>query len=212
MKKFIALGAAVAAVALGLLALAPSASAEPVGISLDLDEINGSGITGSAELTSTTEDLSVTEVLVDVGGLDPNGTHINHIHDGTGCAQGDYAGVVATLTELQADANGSASATTTVTQTDTGDPFSFTDIADGNHVLIVHDAAGAAAACEHIPQAQPPAAATATVAVSGAPATGIEGGADSGASAALIALIAGGLAAFGLASFGLGVAARRILR
>jgi len=208
MKKFVV----IAAVLVAALAYASLAQAEDVGINLNLDEIDGSGITGSAQLGSTTEDLSVTEVMVDMGGLTPDASHINHIHDGTGCGDGDYGAVVVTLTELEADANGSATANTTVTALDAGDPISFDEIADGSHVLIVHDAAGAPAACEAIPAAELPAdptAAAPTATVSALGQTGAELPNDGDGSLGVLTVLIAALAALGLASLGLAYAAQR---
>ena len=149
MKRWIALGAAVAL--LGTLALSSTALAQEP-LSVTLDSLEGFTITGTATLTPSA-DGSQTDVVMIGSGLDPGGgTHINHIHDGAGCGQGEYAGVVVTLTPLaDTDGDGMMLGVTMVTQTDGGDPISFAEIADGNHVLIIHELDGAPAACGVIP-------------------------------------------------------------
>ncbi len=199
MKRWIALGAAVAL--LGALALSSTASAqEPV--SVTLDSLEGFAITGSATLTPS-EDGSETEVAMNGAGLDPDGMHINHIHDGSGCGEGEYAGVVVTLAVLEADANGDATASTTVT----AEMLPFEEIADGAHVLIIHDAAGAPAACGLIPQMVVEEEPTATSPAPTPPSTGV-GAFDSGGGSAQVWLIVA-LATFGLAAVA-GLAAVRL--
>ena len=149
MKRLVALGTAVALLA-ALTLVSASLAQEP--LSVTLDSLEGFNITGSATLTPSA-DGSQTDVVMIGSGLDPGGgTHINHIHDGSGCGQGEYAGVVVTLTPLaDTDGDGMMLAATMVTQTDGGDPFSFAEIADGNHVLIIHELDGTPAACGVIP-------------------------------------------------------------
>ena len=216
MKKLVAIVAAAAAMALlAVLALSsPGLAADPINVTLN--DLASSGITGDATLTPN-DDGSQTDVQMNAAGLDAKTSHINHIHDGTGCGDGEYAGVVVTLTDLSADPQGDASELSMVTQTDGGDPISFAEIADGTHVLIIHDIAGAPAACGVIPQMAPeptPTGAPApTATVSALAQTGIDGLNDGNRSnLGLVALVVGLAAAFGLASLGLGVAARRVLR
>ncbi len=149
MKRLVVLGTAVALLA-ALTLVSASLAQEP--LSVTLDSLEGFNITGSATLTPS-EDGSQTDVVMIGSGLDPGGgTHINHIHDGAGCGQGEYAGVVVTLTPLaDTDGDGMMLGATMVTQTDGGDPISFAEIADGNHVLIIHELNGAPAACGAIP-------------------------------------------------------------
>ena len=149
MKRLVALGTAVALLAALTLVSATLAQEQ---LSVTLDSLEGFAITGSATLTPSA-DGSQTDVVMIGSGLDPGGgTHINHIHDGSGCGQGEYAGVVVSLTPLaDTDADGMMLGVTMVTQTDGGDPISFAEIADGNHVLIIHELNGAPAACGVIP-------------------------------------------------------------
>ena len=190
MKRWIALGAAVAL--LGAFALSSTASAQEP-LSVTLDSLDDSGITGSATLTSSA-DGSQTEVAMNGAGLAADTTHVNHIHDGSGCGEGEYAGVVVTLSVLEADANGDATASTTVT----ADMLPFEEIADGAHVLIIHDAGGAPAACGVIPlvvaQEEPTEMAPAPT----APSTGVGAFDSSGGGTGLIwpivALAAAGVA------------------
>ncbi len=201
MKWFVALGAAVAL--LGALALSSTALAQEP-LSVTLDSLEGFAITGSATLTPS-EDGSETEVAMNGAGLDPDGTHINHIHDGSGCGEGEYAGVVVTLAVLEADANGDATASTTVT----AEMLPFEEIADGAHVLIIHDAAGAPAACGLIPQMVVEEEPTATSpAPAGAPSTGV-GAYDSGGGGTGLIWLVVALATFGLAAVA-GLAAVRL--
>ena len=190
MKRWIALGAAVALI--GAFALSSTAVAQEP-LSVTLDSLEGFTITGTATLTPS-EDVSETEVAMNGAGLDPDGMHINHIHDGSGCGEGEYAGVVVTLAVLEADANGDATASTTVT----AEMLPFEEIADGAHVLIIHDAAGAPAACGLIPlvvaQEEPTEMAPAPT----APSTGVGAFDSSGGGTGLIWLIVA-LAVTGLA-------------
>ena len=190
MKRWIALGAAVAL--LGAFALSSTASAQEP-LSVTLDSLDDSGITGSATLTSSA-DGSQTEVAMNGAGLAADTTHVNHIHDGSGCGEGEYAGVVVTLSVLEADANGDATASTTVT----ADMLPFEEIADGAHVLIIHDAGGAPAACGVIPLVVAQEEPTATSpAPAGAPSTGVAGGDSSGGTGLIWLVVA--LAAAGVA-------------
>ena len=205
MKWFVALGAAVAL--LGALALSSTASAQEP-LSVTLDSLEGFAITGSATLTPSA-DGSQTDVVMIGSGLDPGGgTHINHIHDGAGCGQGEYAGVVVTLTALaDTDADGMMLGVTMVTQTDGGDPISFAEIADGNHVLIIHELDGAPAACGVIPQLIEQEEPTATSPAPTAPFAGVGGDGSSGGNAQVWFIVA--LATFGLAAVA-GLAALRL--
>lgn len=215
MKKLAAIGAAAAVALLAALALSsPGLAADPINVTLN--DLGSFGITGDATLTPNT-DGSQTDVQMNASGLDVKTDHINHIHDGTGCGDGEYAGVVVTLTALGGGLQGDASELSMVTQTDGGDPLSFAEIADGNHVLIIHDAAGTPAACGVIPQIVPEPTPTGTPAptatVSALAQTGIEGLNNSdGGNLGLVALVVGLAAAFGLTFFALGITARRVLR
>ena len=195
MKRLVALGTAVALLAALTLG---SASLAQEQLSVTLDSLEGFNITGSATLTSSA-DGSHTDVVLIASGLDPDGgTHINHSHAGSGCGQGEYAGIVVTLTPLaDTDGDGVMLGTTMVTQTDGGDPISFAEIADGNHVLIIHELDGVPAACGVIPAVVAQEEPTATSPAPAAPSTGV-GGNDSGGGTGLIwlivALVAAGMA------------------
>ena len=203
MRWLVAFGAAVAV----LMALGSISSAQE-SLDVTLDSLEGFDITGTATLTRTASDY--TDVLMVGSGLDPDGeTHINHIHEGTGCGQGEYAGVVISLTPLaDTDGDGMMLATTMVTETDAGDAISFEEIADGNHVLIIHELDGTPAACGSIPSA----AAAEDGAVK-APAVGSGGFLNQdGSGIGLAVLLAGALAVFGLSSLGVLFAVRRVRR
>jgi hypothetical protein len=87
---------------------------------------------GTATVTRTADGL---QVEMDITGLDDNTSHANHIHGGT-CDSPE--GVVATLDVLTADDSGDATATTAVTETDAGEALTFEDVADGGHVIVIH--------------------------------------------------------------------------
>ncbi len=103
--------------------------------------MEGSGVTGTATLTET--DDGTTRVVVSMEGL-PEGPHANHIHHGTCDAEGEMErsrpelrrGVVVTLEELQAGADGDASATTTDFPEEDPDP-KFIHFA-ASHYVAVH--------------------------------------------------------------------------
>ena len=92
-----------------------------------LAEVEGSGVTGTATLTEA--DDGATQAVVEMVGLD--GTHANHLHQGTCDAQAE---VHVTLGELQA---GNESKTTTF--------FEEPDFAhfEAGHYVAVHEAGGA---------------------------------------------------------------------
>ncbi len=110
----------------------PQASAP---ITITLNDMGGSGVTGTATLTDmgTTTDVDVT---ID-GGLTP-GTHMNHIHTGTCAAQGP---ILENLENLEAAADGSVPSTSTVI----AKPLS--DFDDGNHYVAAHATDGTVVAC-----------------------------------------------------------------
>lgn len=172
-------------------------------LSVTLDSFEGFSITGSATLTETAD--GYTEVSMEGAGLTDGETHANHIHDGTGCGDGEYGGVAASLTALEPSGGDTASATTTVTALDAGDAITFAEIADGNHVLVIHEADGTPAACGAIPAADGDGDTVSP------PTTGTGGylGADGGG-AGLWLLAAGLLAAIGVTGVGSVLAARRV--
>ena len=174
---------------------APTAVAQEP-LSVTLDSLEGFAIMGSATLTPSA-DGSQTEVAMNGSGLTADTTHINHIHEGSGCGEGEYAGVVVTLAVLEADANGDATASTTVT----AEMLPFEEIADGAHVLIIHDADGAPAACGLIPLVVAQEEPTATSPAPTPPSTGVGAFDSSGGGTGLIWLIVA-LAVAGLAVAG----------
>ena len=213
MKRLVTL---VAVAALAVLALGSVTSAQEQ-VDVTLDSLEGFDITGTATLTRTASDY--TDVVMIGSGLDPDGgTHINHIHDGTGCGQDEYGSVVATLAPLaDNDGDGVMLGPTTVTATDAGDPISFDEITDGNHVLIIHALDGTPAACGAIPAVaaveEDADEAAAEDGAAKAPAVGSGGFLNQDESAIGFAvLLAGALAVFGLSGLGAAFAVRRIRR
>ena len=141
-------GLALAGALLAAFAMVSVSSAQE-SLDVTLDSLEGFDITGTATLNRT--DAGYTEVIMVGNGLDPDGApHINHIHDGTGCGTGEYGAPVVTLPPLadtDAVSDGIMVGVNIVTETDAGDPISFEEIADGNHVVILHAVDGTPAAC-----------------------------------------------------------------
>ncbi len=104
-----------------------------------LSAFEDSGVSGSASITDSGGNTEVT-VTVDAG-LE-EGSHLNHIHDGTCDDQGDPH---VTLTEVAAGADGSAPATTT-TEFAEGDP-GFAHWLEADHYVAVHALDGSVVAC-----------------------------------------------------------------
>ena len=95
-------------------------------IAVILSALGGSAVTGTATLA---ESETGTEVVVTiVTGLE-EGTHVNHIHEGTCDAIGDIG---EPLESLEAGADGSAPATTTMTAA------VLQHLLDEGHVIAVH--------------------------------------------------------------------------
>lgn len=177
-------------------------------VDVAIDELNESGVAGSA----TVEDVDGTaEVTVDVSGLDPESSHVNHIHEGTGCGSGEYAGIVMELTNVDADDAGGGSATTST-------DLAFSDVANGQHVIVIH--AGATLEEDPTPIACGPIPATAAEepaddgdTADKAPVTGTGGFLNqSDGGFGLLGLMAIGLAVLGLGGLTTGYAVRRIRR
>ena len=95
-------------------------------IAVILSALGGSAVTGSATLT---ESETGTEVIVTVDTGLEEGTHVNHIHEGTCDAIGDIG---EPLDSLEAGTDGSAPATTTMTGAE------LQHILDEDHVIAVH--------------------------------------------------------------------------
>ncbi len=174
-------------------------------VDLGIEELNSSGVTGSAVVEPYAD--GQTQTTISLIGLEPGSSHVNHIHDGTGCGSGEYSGVVETLTNIDADNVGDGTATTIVN-------LASEDVTDGSHVFVVHAGPTLAddptpIACGHIPVAS--IAGPAPEGVS-APETGISGINQDQDGIGFVTLLAAALAAFGLASVGLSFAARRVRR
>jgi hypothetical protein len=93
----------------------------PTPVSGPMQALNGSGVTGTVQVSKMTGGFVVT---VTVSGLAPNSSHINHIHKGN-CpgAPGPIAtDVITALQPLVADASGKATATTMVQHDYAPDP------------------------------------------------------------------------------------------
>lgn len=100
-------------------------------VTVTINPVGGSGVSGQASMTPGTSD---TQVQITLNGLQPNSTHAGHIHQGT-CA--NLGSVVVPLPEITADANGTATATGSVAvQTST--------LHSGQHVVSYHESGGPA--------------------------------------------------------------------
>ena len=207
-------GLAFAVAVLTVFAMVAISSAQE-SIEVTLDSLEGSDIHGTATLNRT--DAGYTEVIMVGNGLDPDGApHINHIHDGTGCGEGEYGAPVVTLPPL-ADtdpvSDGIMVGINIVTETDAGDPISFEEIADGNHVVILHDVEGAPAACGAIPalvsEETGEEEGEMTASPEKAPVVGSGGYLDGNGGAGLMLLLAAMLATFGIVALGAAFAVRR---
>lgn len=202
---------AVLAVGLALLsALALSGASAQESVDVAIDAFGDSGVTGSATVEQGADGNA--EVTINVHGLEADTSHVNHIHDGTGCEPGEYSSVVMDLTNIDADAMGDGTATTAT-------DLAYEDVANGAHVIVIH--AGATLeedptpiACGAIPvasMAAPPPDDGNTA--DKAPVTGTGGFLDqSDGGLGLLALLAIGLAVLGLGSLTTGYAVRRIRR
>lgn len=182
-------------------------------VDVSIEEQNGSGVTGSAVVVPTGS-LGLeqapdgqTETTLSLIGLEPGSSHVNHIHEGTGCGAGEYTAVVETLTSVDADESGDGTATTTVN-------LAFAEVTNGSHVFVIHAGATLAddptpIACGHIPVF--PVAGPAPDGVA-APSTGISGFSQEQSSFSFVIALAAALAMFGVASIGFGFAVVRIRR
>ena len=192
-----------------------SISSAQESIEVTLDSLEGSDIHGTATLNRT--DAGYTEVIMVGNGLDPDGApHINHIHDGTGCGDGEYGAPVVTLPPL-ADtdpvSDGIMVGVNIVTETDAGDPILFEEIADGNHVVILHAVDGAPAACGTIPALaaeEMDQEVETTGSPEQAPVVGSGGFLDQGNGASVIMLLVAALATLGVTGVGVAFAVRRV--
>lgn len=91
-----------------------------------LSALGGSAVTGSATLAETD---TGTDVIVTIASGLEEGTHVNHIHEGTCDPIGEIG---EPLESLEAGADGSAPSTTTVTAAE------LQHLLDEDHVVAVH--------------------------------------------------------------------------
>lgn len=215
MKRFVPIGA-VLVVAGALLASTGALAQE--GVDVTFEELNESGITGSGTVAPGAEE-GETDVSVSLTGLEPDASHVSHIHEG---ACESLGAIVVTLNNVEGDEDGNGLGETTVTESDTGDPLTFAGIANGDHVIAVHEGAtleegptpvscGAIPAAEEDVDEAPVEEATPEEEEVVAPpdaGTGALAGGDSGVSAIIIAA----LAAAGLTALGAGGLALRAVR
>ncbi|MDB5082723.1 MAG: hypothetical protein JWP00_4647 [Chloroflexi bacterium] len=133
---------------------------------LQMKEVEGSKVTGTAAISQSGNGIAVS---VKLSGFAPNTAHDGHIHVGTCEKQG---GVIAPLGVIRADAQGNGSADSTVaTQT-------FASVADGNHYVQYHTSSnppGKQVSCANIPAAS----AGQGGGTPGAPASGMGGASSS---------------------------------
>jgi len=118
-----------AAVILGLSQTAVAAQEQ---VSVVMEAQVDKGVSGSATVSAAGG--GETEVTILLSGMEPDSSHVNHIHEASGCEEGEVEGIVEQLTNIDADATGEGSATTSV-------GLDFATVTDGNHVLVVRDGA-----------------------------------------------------------------------
>ncbi len=193
-----------------------SISSAQESLEVTLDSLAGFDINGTATLNRT--DAGYTEVIMVGFGLDPDGApHINHIHDGSGCGNGEYGGVLITLPPL-ADtdpvSDGIMVCVNVATETDAGDAISFEEIADGTHVVILHAVDGTPAACGAIAAlaGDDMEADDMSMIPEAAPVTGSGGFLDREGGAGLTMLLASLLATLGIGGVGAALVVRRVGR
>ncbi len=107
--------------------------AAPADVSVPLDEVNGSGVSGEAMAMHDAESITV---MVEVEGLAEEGEYAAHIHSGS-CAEG--GGVAAPLDPVLGLPDGTGSSTT-ILEPDALDP-------DESYFIQVHGEGGAPIAC-----------------------------------------------------------------
>lgn len=162
MKRLKFLGGVLLALSLSVV-LAATAFAQQQTVTVPINPVAGSGVSGTATLTAMD---GATQVALNVSGFAPNTSHATHIHTGT-CA--NPGGIQFPLPTLTADANGNATATATVN-------VALSALMDGNHIIMTHVGSGAnfgaGVACGDIPTVLgvPAPAVPAVPAVAGGPA------------------------------------------
>ena len=106
-------------------------------VSITLEEVGGSGVTGSVAITETEAGGAEVVVTID-GGLEP-GSHVSQVHHGTCDAQGE---VYVPLTNLEAGPDGSAAATTIIGH--------FSHLLQRGHFVAVQALDGTVVACGNL--------------------------------------------------------------
>ncbi len=180
------LGISLAALAITALLL-PSMGMAQAAVTVQLDPMGGSGVSGTATLTAAGEG---TNAALDVKGLAPN-TDARATMNANTCAQPSAS--FAALPALKADATGRATATGSVLFRGT-EAVALETMADGEHVINIQ--AGQVVACGVIPKLAP-ASAPATL-----PATG-------GATFSIFPLAAAMAGVLGVCALSAGLVLRR---
>jgi Cu/Zn superoxide dismutase len=123
---------------------APAAAPSPKPLTVTLNAVGNSGVTGTAEITKETGSFTVKLTL---SGMKASSQHANHIHKGACTKSGP---IDKALQTISADASGSGTATTTV-------PAEFAIPAEGWYVNvhtgpdITQPGQGAPIACGDVP-------------------------------------------------------------
>lgn len=112
-------------------------------VTVQLEAVDGSGVTGTATLSAAGDG---TNVALDIDGLPPNATARASLHAGT-CAEPSAS--FAVLPDLQTDSAGTATATGSVLFRDT-EAVDLATLTDGAHVIFVQT--DQVVACGTIPQ------------------------------------------------------------
>lgn len=182
MKLLQVRGQGLAAISLFILALLvlPGLIMAQEAVTVQLNPMDGSGVSGTATLTAAGEG---TEVTLDLQGLTPNAAAQAAMQAGT-CDMPSAS--FAALPELTADANGTATATGEILFRGT-DAVALATMADGEHVITIQ--AGQVVACGVIP---------ALASASGAPALPATGGVLSSLMAVTVSILGLCVLAIGL--------------
>src|SRR3990172_945483 len=126
---------------------APGAEIAPI----TMNEVNGSGVTGSATITETGVNVAVpspghTQVVVIIdGGLEP-GSHLSHIHHGNCTDPTGEVHVNLTNVDAGADCAGIANTSDPLPAAG-GDPPPFSEWLEDEHYVAVHALNGDVVAC-----------------------------------------------------------------
>jgi methionine-rich copper-binding protein CopC/Cu/Zn superoxide dismutase len=113
-------------------------------VTVTFSALNGSGVSGTATVSEA--DDGDTGVTVQLSGLPPGTTHIEHVHIGAACSsQASELGMhLFDLDDITADASGNA------TSTSEGD-VAFLDVANGNNKIVVHTGPDASTDANKVP-------------------------------------------------------------